>query len=604
MSEKKNRFTVLSLFKSVKTTMLCLFSLLIVITMAIFLLISVGYTKKTVLENSTDYTSRLVRQVNRDIDSYIDYMENISSMIIQGGDVQKYLFMKMPKEETEEVYGRIVTQFNTVVETRQDISNIAVVTPERDFIINGGMDKLNENVSLQDVEWFEKALEGDESILTASHVQHVIRNNYKWVVTLSKGIENPQTGENGGVFFIDLNYKLLKDLCENNSLATNSYVFIVDEAGKIIYHPKQQLLYNGLKEERIGEVLECASDSYFVTDERGEGEGKLYTVSVSEKTGWRVVGVADISELMKNKEETESVYVLTAVILLGIAMVLAIFLATAITRPIKELKDSMKEVEKGNFENTAVVIRSDSEIDSLGNSFNLMTAKIRQLMKQNIYEQEEKRKSEMKALRSQINPHFLYNTLDSIIWMAEGGKNKEVVRMTSALARLLRQSISNDNERIPLEKEVDYAGSYLTIQKMRYKDKLEYSIDVSPDINNVMIIKFALQPIVENAIYHGLKYKDTKGNLSIRGYARGRKAYITIADDGVGMEEEALEHIFDETRKEHKSNGVGVPNVQKRLKLYYGPEYGISYISRKEVGTVATVTVPLEGRADDEEIHK
>ena len=376
MSEKKNRFTVLSLFKSVKTTMLCLFSLLIVITMAIFLLISVDYTKKTVLENSTDYTSRLVRQVNRDIDSYIDYMENISSMIIQGGDVQRYLFMKMPKEETEEVYGRIVTQFNTVVETRQDISNIAVVTPERDFIINGGMDKLNENVSLQDVEWFEKALEGDESILTASHVQHVIRNNYKWVVTLSKGIENPQTGENGGVFFIDLNYKLLKDLCENNSLATNSYVFIVDEAGKIIYHPKQQLLYNGLKEERIGEVLECASDSYFVTDERGEGEGKLYTVSVSEKTGWRVVGVADISELMKNKEETESVYVLTAVILLGIAMVLAIFLATAITRPIKELKDSMKEVEKGNFENTAVVIRSDSEIDSLGNSFNLMTAKI------------------------------------------------------------------------------------------------------------------------------------------------------------------------------------------------------------------------------------
>ena len=159
--------------------MLCLFSLLIVITMAIFLLISVDYTKKTVLENSTDYTSRLVRQVNRDIDSYIDYMENISSMIIQGGDVQRYLFMKMPKEETEEVYGRIVTQFNTVVETRQDISNIAVVTPERDFIINGGMDKLNENVSLQDVEWFEKALEGDESILTASHVQHVIRNNYK-----------------------------------------------------------------------------------------------------------------------------------------------------------------------------------------------------------------------------------------------------------------------------------------------------------------------------------------------------------------------------------------------------------------------------------------
>lgn len=596
MSEKGNRFTILSLFKSVKTTMLCLFSLLIVITMAIFLMISVDYTKKTVLENSTDYTSRLVRQVNRDIDSYIDYMENISSMIIQGGDVQKYLFMDMSKADTEEVYSRIVTQFNTVVETRQDISNIAVVTEAGNYIINDGTDTLNENVTLQDVEWFEKALRGDGRILTSSHVQHVIRNNYKWVVTLSKGIENPQTGENGGVFFIDLNYKLLKDLCENNSLATNSYVFIMDKSGKIIYHPKQQLLYNGLTEERTGEVLEYGRDGYFITEE--EGDGKLYTVSVSEKTGWRVVGVADISELMKNKKETESIYVLTAAVLLGIAMVLSTFFATAITRPIKELKDSMKEVEKGNFDDT-VTIRSGSEIDSLGNSFNLMTAKIRQLMEQNIYEQEEKRKSELKALRSQINPHFLYNTLDSIIWMAEGGKNKEVVRMTSALAKLLRQSISNDNERIPLEKEVDYAGSYLIIQKMRYKDKLEYEIEVEEDIKKEEIINLILQPLVENAIYHGIKYKGSKGLIRIVGYGEDDKIILKVIDNGIGMDEETLKGIFDKSKAVEGSNGVGIHNVQTRLCLYYGAEYGLHFESTLGEGTTVTVTIPRNFREEE-----
>lgn len=596
MSEKGNRFTILSLFKSVKTTMLCLFSLLIVITMAIFLMISVDYTKKTVLENSTDYTSRLVRQVNRDIDSYIDYMENISSMIIQGGDVQKYLFMEMSKADTEEVYSRIVTQFNTVVETRQDISNIAVVTEDGNYIINDGTDTLNENVSLKDVEWFEKALRGDGRILTASHVQHVIRNNYKWVVTLSKGIKNPHTGENGGVFFIDLNYKLLKDLCENNSLATNSYVFIMDKSGKIIYHPKQQLLYNGLTEERTGEVLEYGRDGYFITEE--EGDGKLYTVSVSEKTGWRVVGVADISELMKNKKETESVYVLTAAVLLGIAMVLSTFFATAITRPIKELKDSMKEVEKGNFDDT-VIIRSGSEIDSLGNSFNLMTAKIRQLMEQNIYEQEEKRKSELKALRSQINPHFLYNTLDSIIWMAEGGKNKEVVRMTSALAKLLRQSISNDNERIPLEKEVDYAGSYLIIQKMRYKDKLEYEIEVEEDIKKEEIINLILQPLVENAIYHGIKYKGSKGLIRIVGYGEDDKIILKVIDNGIGMDEETLKGIFDKSKAVEGSNGVGIHNVQTRLCLYYGAEYGLHFESTLGEGTTVTVTIPRNFREEE-----
>lgn len=596
MAGNRNRFTVLSLFKSVRATMLCLFALLIVVTMLIFLLISVDYTKKTVLENSTDYTSRLVRQVNRDIDSYIDYMENISSMIIQGGDVQKYLFRDMPKLDAQEVYSRIVTQFNTVVETRQDISNIAVVTPRRDYIINDGTDTLNENVDLQEVEWYKEALEGEGRILTSSHVQHVIRNNYKWVVTLSKGIKNPKTGENEAVFFIDLNYKLLKNLCENNSLATNSYVFIMDGSGKIIYHPKQQLLYNGLTRERTEEVLGFDHDGYFIAEGSGTDDGKLYTVSVSEKTGWRVVGVADISELMKNKKETESLYMLTAAILLCVAMLLAIFFATAITRPIKELKESMEEVEKGNFENTDVTVGPGSEIDSLGNSFNLMTARIRQLMEQNTYEQEEKRKSELKALRSQINPHFLYNTLDSIIWMAEGGKNKEVVRMTSALARLLRRSISNDNERIPLQKEVDYAGSYLTIQKMRYKDKLEYEIEVDEDIKKEEIINLILQPLVENAIYHGIKYKGSKGLIKIVGYGEDDKIILKVIDNGIGMDEAALKGIFDKSKESEGKNGVGVHNVQTRICLYYGAEYGLCFESVLGQGTTATITIPRNFR--------
>lgn len=599
MAGKKNHFTILSLFKSVKTTMLCLFSLLIVMTIAIFLVISMDYTNKTILENSTDYTLRLVRQVNRDIDSYIDYMENISSMVIQGGDVQKYLFREMPIREKEETYNRIVTQFHTVVETRQDISNIAVLTPERNYIINDGTDKLNENVSLEDVEWYRQALAGEGSILTSSHVQHVISNNYKWVVTLSKGIRNPETGKNGGVFFIDLNYKLLKDLCENNSLATNSYVFIVDESGKIIYHPRQQLLYNGLTEEKIDEVLNCGEEGYFITEEKGKDEGKLYTISVSDKTGWRVVGVADISELTKNKQETESIYVLITVVLLCIAMLLASYFATAITRPIKELKDSMKEVEKGNFENTDVVIRSDSEIDSLGNSFNLMMARIRQLMEQNIHEQEEKRKSELKALRSQINPHFLYNTLDSIIWMAEGGKNREVVQMTSALARLLRQSISSDNERITLEKEVNYAGSYLTIQKMRYKDKLEYEIEVEEDIKKEKVINLILQPLVENAIYHGIKYKGTKGLIRIVGYGEGEKIILKVIDNGIGMDEAALKGIFDKSRDREGNNGVGVHNVQTRIALYYGADYGLHFESSLGEGTTVTITIPRNSEEEE-----
>lgn len=230
----------------------------------------------------------------------------------------------------------------------------------------------------------------------------------------------------------------------------------------------------------------------------------------------------------------------------------------------------------------------------------MMTDRIRALIEQNRYEQEQKRKSELRALQSQINPHFLYNTLDSIIWMAEDEKNEEVVVMTAALARLLRQSISNEQEQVTVAQEIDYVRSYLTIQKMRYKDKLEYEIEASSEVLPVSIVKFTLQPLVENAIYHGIKYKETKGKVRVRGFVEENKAFLAVEDDGAGMDEQQMRKILDEAGKEQAAHirtgrGVGVSNVLKRLRLYYGEEYGISYTSKIGVGTCALVSIPLSG---------
>ena len=203
-----------------------------------------------------------------------------------------------------------------------------------------------------------------------------------------------------------------------------------------------------------------------------------------------------------------------------------------------------------------------------------------------------KRQAQYRALQNQINPHFLYNTLDSIIWMAEGKKNEEVVLMTASLARLLRQSISNEDEVVPIANEVEYARGYLTIQKMRYKDKLEFQIEVDSSILYIPLIKLVLQPIIENAIYHGLKYKESKGLLIVKGFMKDGNAVLQVIDDGVGMDEETLAHIYDKHKVNYHSNGVGVYNVQKRLKLYYGEDYGITYTSELGKGTTATITIP------------
>ena len=295
------------------------------------------------------------------------------------------------------------------------------------------------------------------------------------------------------------------------------------------------------------------------------------------------------------------VYIIVTGIILGIAIIISILISKEITKPLEILKNSMKEVEKGDFETGYIEIIGQNEIVSLSKSFNIMICKIKKLIEQNITEQKQKRKSEIKALQAQINPHFLYNTLDSIIWMAECNKTREVVIMTSSLAKLLRESISNEEEFTTIEREVNYIKSYLTIQQMRYKDKLEFEFDVEESIYSVRIIKLILQPIVENAIYHGIKYKEGKSLISIKGYDCGNEIEIIVKDTGVGMDKYQLEHIFDNCKRNEKSNGVGVSNVQMRLQLTYGKEYGLVYESKKSEGTTVKIRIPKRGELGYEE---
>ena len=422
----------------------------------------------------------------------------------------------------------------------------------------------------------------------------MVDGRYEWVVTLSRGLRNKITKEVEGVFFVDLNYSSISELCDSISYGNRGYVYILDEQGNLIYHPQQQLLYSGLKNEKIEEVL-SSKDNSFVTE-----DGKLYCMSKSLETGWTVVGVAYVSELLKDSRETGRIYVVSAGLIMLAAMALAVFLSREITKPIKRLSNSMREVEKGNFENVLLDVQGENEIDRLSANFNMMTTEIKHLMEQNVEDQRQKRKSELMALQAQINPHFLYNTLDSIIWMAEWGKNKEVVLMTSSLAKLLRQSISNQNELVKVEDEVEYTRSYLTIQKMRYKDKLEYDILVEPEILNYKVAKLILQPLVENAIYHGIKYKEGKGKVLIEGFLRDDELILRITDDGIGMTEEQMSHLFEKRETDTRRNSVGVRNVHDRIGLYYGKEYGLTFESAVGEGTKVEIHIPYEkGQAGD-----
>mgnify|MGYP005776013333 FL=1 len=587
---KKN---LLMRFRSVRTSIVVSFGALVAFALFTYFIISLQYTQSTVLENSTEYTSQLIGQVNNDIDSYISYMENISFIVANNSDVRDYLFTEnLTWERSGQLQERIVTLFQTVSDTREDITNIALLPDRREPLINDGRAELNPYTDIAELEWYQKALAAEgQAVISTSHVQNAIAGEYDWVVTLSRSITNKASPGVQGVFFVDLNYNSISDLCERISLGDRGYIYILDENGGIVYHPQQQLIYSGMKDELISEVMDTDTPS-FLTD-----DGRLYTVSRSEATGWIVVGVSYVSELMAGADEARVTYLLVAMVLLAVAMLLAFVLSDKITRPIKSLELSMKEVEKGNFSHVALEVRENNEIGRLSRNFNTMTREIQNLMEQSEKEQQAKRKYELKVLQSQINPHFLYNTLDSIIWMAEWGKNQEVVKMTSSLARLLRRSISNEQEVVTIEEEIDYTEAYLTIQKMRYQDKLEYEIEVDPDIRKEETVKLVLQPVVENAIYHGIKYKEGKGLIQIRGFREEGSIILRVQDDGRGMDQDTLEHIFEKHVRDTKSNGVGLQNVHERIRLYYGTAYGLSFESEPGKGT--TVRIRLPGRREE-----
>lgn len=551
--------------------------------------ISVIFIHKTTLDNSIKYMQEITVQINDNIDSYIKYMESISYMLKDSSDVKKFLLnndMGQQQKLTEE---RITEQIGTILKIRQDIYNIAIIATNERYILNDG-DKINPYIDVTEKMWYKTAL-GKNGVFTisSSHVQDIIEYQYPWVVSLSSAILD--NGHNIGVLLVDLNYKVIDNLCKRIQLEDKGYIFIIDELGNTIYHPRQNLIYSGLKTEPIDQIMASETNHFII---RINEEEYLYNIAKSEASGWRVVGVVKTKDLLTYSTMAMNTYFIATIIIVGAAVALFIKLSKRITRPIRILEDAMKRFEIGEFKSAEVEILENNEIGRLGKTFNRMNQKIQQLIEEKVQDEKLKRQSEMRALQAQINPHFLYNTLDSIIWMAESGKNSEVIKMTAELARFLRQNISNERELISIEQEMSYVKSYLNIQKMRYRDQLNYTIHVSDEIKNYHIIKLMIQPLIENAIYHGIKYKNEQGHISIRANEQSGKIMIEIIDDGVGMDEVTLNSIFQKKETSFRNNGVGVYNVYSRLKLQYGVQGEISYESIPHQGTKVKILIPKE----------
>lgn len=552
-----------------------------------YMLLAISNSRKLIEEMTTENTEHIISVINDEIDSYILNMVSYANILSNNSDVRMYLFAKGQEDRRRQSEASVKEQISVLKKTRSDIVNIGFVSKEGRYYFNDSGDNMNPGAGISDYYWINNAFSGKRTV-TPSHVQNIVKNEYPWVVTLSDTITNYIDPLNPGAVFIDLNYSTISDLCASVSLGEKGYMFIVDEDGTIVYHPKQQLIYGGFITEEIDNVLACEEKSFYSQDGK-----KLYIVGHSKVTGFTTVGVYYQNEIFKKVREGIRQQLIISAGLIAVAALFAVMLAGAVTKPITMLKESMSRVQRGDFDVHLEELKSDDEIGDLVTSFETMTGEINVLLESNVKAEKEKRKNEMMALQAQINPHFLYNTLDSIIWMSNAGKNDDVIKMTSSLSKLLRRSISNPGEMATLSEEIDQVKNYLVIQKMRYRDKLEYEIETNKELENLKVIKLLLQPLVENAIYHGIKYKEGKGLIVIREYIQDGKLCISVQDDGVGMSPDELEHIYDKHKEKSVSTGVGIYNVDKRIKLNYGEEYGVYFRSWQGMGTIATLILPI-----------
>jgi two-component system sensor histidine kinase YesM len=282
----------------------------------------------------------------------------------------------------------------------------------------------------------------------------------------------------------------------------------------------------------------------------------------------------------------------------GFAVVSAWSLSRSIYTPIKKLHDVTTTITKNDLQ---ALVTSDNvdEITELGMSFNIMIGKIKELLDSKIKEQENLKKAELRALQAQINPHFLYNTLDTIIWMAESKKTDQVVKIVTALSNFFRISLSKGMDWITIGEEVDRIKSYLTIQKMRYRDILDFKIEVDKDVAENTILKLILQPLVENALYHGIKNKRRGGTISVRARRKGDdEVLLEVEDDGIGLTPQKLAQLRaeleDDSGEIKMESGYGIGNVNNRIRLYYGKQYGISINSEYRTGTCVTLVIPAK----------
>ena len=518
------------------------------------------YTSKYIIMNKEiEYTNENVISTSRYITLYADKLKNIINLLSVDADVRNFLI-----SGNEDSKKSIEKMIYSILDSNKGIKNITVIGKNGNIVSSDKNNDMKISENMMKEKWYVDAINNsDMPVFNPSRKNSTSSmNSALWFLSISRDIKNSK-GENLGVIVFDIKYEILERYLNSISFGKQIDNIIVDKNNNIIYY----------KDVKCFADKKCLSK---FSEKNKKKDTYLYETQI-ENTNWNLRSLANTNDLVTLKKNFSHIVIIIFLVSLAFSSIITFIVITKILRPLIKLENHMQNFEN-NLREFHLSEKTGYEIQNLVEHFNVMVEKIKYL-----------REYEIKALHSQINPHFLYNTLDTIIWMAEFEDNEKVISITKSLANYFRLSLSNGHEKIPLKDEIMHTKEYLFIQKQRYEDKLSYFFNIEDErLLSIEVPKIIIQPIVENSIYHGIKNLSGNGIITIDVYRENSTVNISVKDNGIGFEKA-------KQFKKSKTGGVGFQNVDKRIKFYYGKNYGV-FINKdsKTEGAEVIIKIPFK----------
>ncbi len=587
---------------SIRNKIVFFFCILLIIPTIIIGTVTYNYIVALIQKKAIDYTNEIQYLIIEKTDSYLAQLDSfllniayetesirkigntqINMNEFDAGDKNRQLqYMK----EADEVHNSLFAK----IQKNKYISSISLYTEKRNILAYKTVYNVNNSYSPGEDEWFEKAKATKRGmILSRAHFDKQLIESDNRIITLARKIYNPQDYSEIGIMALNINLDVMNDLCRDILKNEGVKVYITDSDGFINYCNDSSMIMRNV-DDRIFANMASPKGNFIFTE---NGRKMFATYNTSDYTGWKIMFTIPYSNLIM-EGNIVGLVILVVVLFLCIFLIFQIvYFSNRIARPIKNLELGMSTAIQNNFSNK-IEVASNDEVGKLGSNFNIMLTKINELIADVYTEQRLKKEAEINALQAQINPHFLYNTLNTIRLMAVIQKADKIAQLISSLVNLLQFTAKKAGEFITIRDEIAALKEYVEIQKARYYNKFKVTYEIDEEVQDYKTLKFTLQPIVENAIFHGLEPKGGRGVIHVKISKEKEEIVFMIKDDGVGMDEETQKCLLTvESNDKFRFNKIGISNVHQRIRLYFGDGYGLDIRSTAGEGTEVRIVLPI-----------